>query len=63
MHYQNESKSKGVYARNDLPKTMKDWAYVINLNMYKSVGTHWIAFYVTGNSVTYFQNKNQNIGL
>ena len=27
--------------------------YVINLDEYKSIGTHWIAFYVNDNNVTY----------
>ena len=35
----------GVYSRNNLPK-VKDDAYVINLDEYKSIGTHWIALYV-----------------
>ena len=33
---------------------MKDRAYIVNLHEYKSIGTHWIAFYANGNSVTYF---------
>ena len=35
---------------------MKDGAYVLNLDEYKSLGAHWIALYVTGNSVTYFDS-------
>ena len=38
-----------VYSRNNLPK-IKDGAYVINLDEYESIGTHWIALYVNGNS-------------
>ena len=30
------------------------WACVINLDEFKSVGTHWIALYVNNNNVTYF---------
>ena len=45
-YYQNESKFNGVYSRNDLPK-MKDGAYVINLDEFKSIATHWIAENVT----------------
>ena len=33
---------------------MKDRLYVINLDEYKSIGTHWIVLYVNGNSVTFF---------
>ena len=38
-----------IYSRNNLPKIM-DGAYVINLDEYKSIGTHWIALYVNGNN-------------
>ena len=37
--YQSESKFGGVYSRNNLPK-IKDRAYVINLDAYKSIRTH-----------------------
>ena len=30
-----------------MPKKVKDWAYVINLDEYADVGTHWIALFVT----------------
>ena len=30
---------------------MKDGAYVINLDEFKSIGTHWIALYVNGNNI------------
>ena len=36
----NESKCKGVYSRNDLPKAIEDLSHVINLDVYKSVQTH-----------------------
>ena len=38
-YYQNEPKFNGVYSRNNLPK-IKDEAYVIYLDDYKSMGTH-----------------------
>ena len=40
-YYQNEPKFKVVFSRNNLPKKMKDGAYVINLDEYAGVGTHW----------------------
>ena len=43
-----------VYSRSNLPK-IKDGEYVINLDDYKSIGTHWIALYVN-NNVTYFKS-------
>ena len=35
---------------------MKDGAFVINLDKFKPVGTHWMAWHVNGNSVTYFDS-------
>ena len=40
-YYRNEPKFTGVYSRNNLSK-IKDRAYIINLDEYKSIGTHWI---------------------
>ena len=54
-YYQNEPKFNGVYSGNNLPK-IKDGAYVINLDEFKSIETHWIALYVNKNNVTYFDN-------
>ena len=54
-YYQNEPKFDGVYSRNNLPK-IKNGVYVINLDVYKSIGTHWIALYVNGNNVIYFDS-------
>ena len=42
-----------VYSRNNLPK-IKDGAYVINLDEYRSIRNHWIALYVNVDNVTYF---------
>ena len=54
-YYQNESEFNGVYLRNNLPK-IKNAAYAINLDEFKSTGSHWIALYVNGNSTTYFDS-------
>ena len=54
-YYQNEPKFNGVYSRNNLPR-VKDGAYIINLNKYKSIGTHWKALYVNGNNIIYFDS-------
>ena len=48
-YYQNEPNFNDVYSRNYSAKT-KDRAYIINLDEFKSIGTHWIAFYVNGNN-------------
>ena len=48
-YYQNEPKFNSIHSRNNLPK-IKDGVYVINLDEFKSIGTHWIALYVNGNN-------------
>ena len=54
-YYKNEPRFNGVYSRDNLPKT-KDGAYVINLDEYSDIGTHWVALYVQNNVVTYFDS-------
>ena len=53
-YYKNEPRFNGVYSKDDLPKTIKKGAYVIKLDEYADVGTHWIALYVKYNEITYF---------
>ena len=55
-YYENESRFNSVYSRDNLPNKIKDGAYVINLDEYSDIGTHWIALYVKNNSVTYFDS-------
>ena len=54
-YYENEPKFNGVYSRNNLFK-IKDGAYIINLDEYESIGTHWIALHVNDHNVTYFDS-------
>ena len=35
---------------------IKDDAYVINLDDYYDIGTHWIALYLLNNHATYFNS-------
>ena len=58
-YYKNEPRFNGVYSRDNLPKTIKKSAYVINLDEYTDISTHWIALYVNEiafktNEVIYF---------
>ena len=53
-YYKNLSKFNGVYSRDNLPNRIKDGAYIINLNEYSDIGTHWVALYINNNDVTYF---------
>ena len=55
-HCENESRFIGVYSRDSLPDKIKDRAYVINLDEYSNIGTHWIALYVNNKTVTYFDS-------
>ena len=49
--YKNEPRFNGVFSRNNLPKKIKDGAYVINLDEYADVGTHWIALFCNKNGL------------
>ena len=60
-HYQNGPKFNRVYSRDNLPKIrfqekIKNGAYVISLDEYSDIGTHWIALYVLNNNVTYLDS-------
>ena len=55
-YYQNEPRFNGVYSTNNLAK-IKDGAYVINLDEYSDIATHWVALYVNNNNVTYFDSS------
>ena len=53
----NESRFNGVYSRGNLPNKIKNEVYVINLDEYSYIGTHWIALYVKNNNITYFWSR------
>ena len=65
-YYQNEPRFNGVFSRDNLPynnirpkglsSAVKNGAYVINLDDYHDIATHWIALYVNNNIVTYFDS-------
>ena len=48
-YYENEPKFNRVCSINNLSK-IKDGAYIINLDEYKSIGTHWSWTYSKRNS-------------
>ena len=55
-YYENGPRFNSVFSRNNLPKSnfieyhsikkIKDEAYIINLDEYTNVGTHWIFFFI-----------------
>ena len=54
--YKNEPTFNDVFSRENLPK-IKDGAYIINLDEYSDIGTHWVALYLqNNNSVIYFDS-------
>ena len=55
-YYQNEPRFNGVFSRNSLPKKINDWAYVINLDEYADVGTHWIDLFCNRSEIVYFNS-------
>ena len=46
----------GFNSRDNLPDKIKDGAFVINLDEYCDIGTHWIALYVNNKTVTFFDS-------
>ena len=55
-YYQNETRFNGVFSRNNLPKTIKDGTYLINLDEYADRGTNWIALFCNRNKSFYFDS-------
>ena len=50
----NQPRFNGVFSRKNLPKKIKDGAYVINLDEQANVGTRWIALFCNTNEIVYF---------
>ena len=55
-YYQNEPRFNTVYPGDNVPDKTKGGAYVINLDEYSDIGTHWIALYSLDKNVTYFDS-------
>ena len=55
-YYQNKRRFNGVYSRNNLSKKLKDAVYVINLDQYADVGTHWMALFCNRSEIVYFDS-------
>ena len=52
--YENEPRFNGACSRNNQSKKEKDGVYVINLDEYADVGTHWIALFCNRSEILYF---------
>ena len=55
-YYQNEPRFNDVYSENNLPGKIKDGAYVINLDEYADVGTHWTTLFCNRSEIAYFDS-------
>ena len=53
-YFRNEPRFNRVYSRDNLSNKIKNGAYVINLDQYSHVGTHWIALYELNNIMLLF---------
>ena len=49
------------FSRNILPKKINDGAYVINIDEYADVGTHWIALFCYRNEIVYRVQANNSV--
>ena len=54
--YKNEQRFNGAFSRNNLPKKIKDGTYIINLDEYADLGTHWIALFCNINEIVYLDS-------
>ena len=55
-YYQNEPRFNGLFSRDNLPNSIKNGAYVINLHEYRDIGTHGVALYVNNKTIIYFDS-------
>ena len=64
-YYQNEPRLNGVFSRDNLPNSIhpkglgsavKNGAYVVDLDEYRDIGTHWVALYVNNKIIIYFDS-------
>ena len=54
-YYQNKPKLNGAYSKNNLPKTKKG-TYIINLDKYEWIRTHWIVLHAKDDNVRHFDS-------
>ena len=56
-YYQNKPRFNGVFRRDNMSNNnIKKGTYVINLDEYRDIGTHWVALYVNNKTATYFDS-------
>ena len=55
-YYQNKLRFNGVYYRYNLTK-IKDGAYIINLEEYSDIGTHWVRSFDVEHKQIFFRKR------
>ena len=55
-YYENEPRFIGVFSRGNMPKKIKNGAYVINLEKDADVDTHWIALFCNRSKIVCFHS-------
>lgn len=55
-----KTKFNGVYSKTNLSK-IKDRAYILNCDDYKSIGNHWIALFVIDDNTLELRTYQKNI--
>ena len=55
-YYMNEPRFNGFFSRDNMSKKIKDGTYVINLDDYADVGTHWIALFCNRSEIVYYNS-------
>ena len=59
-YFQNEPRFNGTFSRDNLQK-IKDGAYIINLDEYSDIGTHWVALHVNNNYPTWHMTSQRRL--
>ena len=55
-YYKNEPRFNGVFQEISYLKKIKDGTYIINLDEYSNLSTHWIAFFCKKNGIVFFNS-------
>ena len=55
-YYENEPRFNEVFSRDNMPKKIKDGAYVSNLDEYADVDTDWISLFCNRSEIVYFDS-------
>ena len=59
-YYQNEPRFKVIFSTDNLPNIVKNGAYVVNLDEYRDIGTHWVALYANTGKPSSKERNNKS---